>query len=402
MPLGWIDFSKKERNKVLSVLDLLTESGTLDELGISPIRDGFAQLFFPGTSTIQTRAKYFMIVPYALKDLEHSGESNPNHILRALDEMERECGRILLRGDDTDGVIGGRAMAQNKWVKRTPADIYWAGLRNYGIFMGGNLSLSEYVRAMCAMKNQKTALIRLGNRNDTAEEGNADDKDAGDLFRIQFWKIPTYQDKWIESLRMKLTGDEGRFLKTQIITSFPESMLAYILRDGLTEVFHCRTFQDLSSLITAFPYRIQQDYALAYGFSNFLFVLRTVYNIVVSEGKNENANSQWEDLKPNLKNLASVDLDSLFGRLGVAKNAFLCNFLKKSRSLMIEENLEGIKTEIKRRERELKQTRAKTLHPGEFDPNSWFGGGQLDYRFGNAKVIVGDIFESEGTYVESK
>ena len=70
MPLGWIDFSKNERNKVLSVLDLLTEAGTLDELGIAPIRDGFANLFFPGTSTIQTRAKYFMIVPYALKDLE--------------------------------------------------------------------------------------------------------------------------------------------------------------------------------------------------------------------------------------------------------------------------------------------------------------------------------------------
>ena len=63
MPLGWIDFSKNERNKVLSVLDLLSENGTLDELGIAPVRDGFADLFFPGTSTIQTRAKYFLIVP---------------------------------------------------------------------------------------------------------------------------------------------------------------------------------------------------------------------------------------------------------------------------------------------------------------------------------------------------
>lgn len=53
MPLGWIDFSKTERSKVL------TERGTLDELGIAPIRDGFSNLFFPGTSTIQTRAKYF-------------------------------------------------------------------------------------------------------------------------------------------------------------------------------------------------------------------------------------------------------------------------------------------------------------------------------------------------------
>ena len=46
MPLGWIDFSKSERNKVLSALDLRSESGTLDELGIAPIRDGFANIFF--------------------------------------------------------------------------------------------------------------------------------------------------------------------------------------------------------------------------------------------------------------------------------------------------------------------------------------------------------------------
>ena len=78
MPLGWIDFSKSERNKVLSVLELLSERDTLDELGITPIRDGFANIFFPGTSTIQTRAKYFLIVPYALKDLELSNETNPN------------------------------------------------------------------------------------------------------------------------------------------------------------------------------------------------------------------------------------------------------------------------------------------------------------------------------------
>ena len=135
MPLGWIDFSKNERNKVLSVLDLLSEAGTLDELGISPVRDGFANLFFPGTSTLQTRAKYFLIVPYALKDMEFVAESNPNRLIRIFDEVERNCAELLLRtGEDTDGIIGNRSLAQNKWVKRTPADIYWAGLRNYNIF----------------------------------------------------------------------------------------------------------------------------------------------------------------------------------------------------------------------------------------------------------------------------
>lgn len=399
MPLGWIDFSKNERNKVLRVLDLLTEAGTLDELGIAPIRDGFANLFFPGTSTIQTRAKYFMIVPYALKDLEFVADTNPNRLLRTFDEVERNCAQILLRnGEDVDGIIGSRSLAQNRWVKRTPADIYWAGLRNYDIFIGGNMSLSEYIRAMCALKNQKATLVKLGNRNDSAEADEGDDKDAGELFKMQFWKIPTYEQGWKDRLSIKLTEEEGSFLKSQITAAFPESMMAYILRHGLVDVLKSKTFQEMKSLISLFPEHIQQDYALACSFSDFLFVLRTVYNIVVSEGQNGEANSIWQVQKDELDILADIDLESVFSRLNVFGNVFLCNFLRRSQTFMKSSDLEGLKMEIKRRERELKQTRAKTMHPGEFDPNAWFGGGQLDYRFGNAKVILNDIFESEGQH----
>ncbi|MBQ9327037.1 MAG: hypothetical protein IJ225_00695 [Solobacterium sp.] len=402
MPLGWIDFSKTERNKVLSVLDMLSDSGTLDELGIAPIRDGFANLFFPGTSTIQTRAKYFMIVPYVLKDLEYSSETNPNRMLRTLDEIERRCGEILIAGEDKDGIIGSRSLAQGKWVKRTPADIYWAGLRNYGIFTGGTLSLSEYVRAICALKNQKATVAKLGNRNDNADADKGDDKDAGELFRKQFWKIPTYQEKWMEDISIKLSLEEASFLKGQIIASYPDSMLAYILKNDVTDIFAAKTFQDLETLILSFPEQIREDYALAFDFSKFLFVLRVVYNMIVSDNQNEDANDLWEKLLPDIPALADVDLERIFSRLNVYGNVFLRNFLKGSQTLMKESDLEGLKIEIKRRERELKQSRAKTLHPGEFDLDGWFGGGELDYRFDNAKVIIKDIFESEGIYVKSK
>ncbi len=398
MPLGWIDFSKSERNKVLSVLDLLSEAGTLDELGIAPIRDGYANIFFPGTSTIQTRAKYFMIVPYALKDMEYSSESNPNRILKAFDEVEKNCGkRFLTNGEDTNGIIGSRSLGQGRWVKRTPADIYWAGLRNYGIFTGGTLSLAEYVRAMCALKNQKSTLTKLGNRNDT-EDSDGDDKDAGELFRMQFWHIPTYDSHWEDDLNIKLTEEEGDFLKRQIIQAYPNSMMAHILKNKMIEILEAEDFTELDSMMNLFPNEIQADYVLAKDFSGFLYVLRTIYNMIVSDGENMDANSEWKILKPSLKELADVDLETIFGRLQIFGNTFLCNFLRKEKELMIDGNLEGIKTEIRRRERELKQTRAKTMHPGEFDPTVWYGGGALDYRFGNAKVIMRDIFESEGLY----
>ncbi|MCR5206037.1 MAG: DUF6361 family protein [Lachnospiraceae bacterium] len=402
MPLGWIDFSKKERNKVLSVLDLLSEAGTLDELGIAPIRDGYANIFFPGTSTIQTRAKYFLIVPYALKDMEFNNETNPNRILKDFDEVEKKCGkRFLANNSNTDGIIGSRSLGQGKWVKRTPADIYWAGLRNYGIFTGGTLSLSEYIRAICALKNQKATLAKLGNRND-AEEDDGDDKDAGELLRMQFWHIPTYNPDWEETLNIKLSEDEGRFLKRQIIMSYPDSMMAYILKNNITEILEARNFASLEGLIHLFPKEIQTDYIMAKKFSNFLYVLRTIYNIIVSDGENIDANSEWDTLKPSLDRLADLNLEELFKRLQLFGNVFLCNFLRKEKTLMMDNNLEEMKNEIRRRERELKQNRAKTMHPGEFDPNIWYGGGELDYRFNNAKVIMKDIFESEGLYAKSK
>ena len=397
MPLGWIDFSKTERNKVLSVLDLLMEKGTLDELGIAPIRDGFANLFFPGTSTVQTRAKYFFIVPYILKDLEYSTETNPNRMLNLLDQTERECGERFLEGEeDTSGIIGTRSLRQGRWVKRTPSDIYWAGLRSYGIFNGGNISLTEYIRVMCAMKNQKKTLSSLGNRNDMAEENESDDKDAGGLFHMQFWKIPTYTDKWMNNLDINLTPDEGAFLKEQIVNCHPDSMLAYILKNNRTEVLSCDSFQDLKGLMHTFPEEIQSNYLLAVDFSDFIYVLRVIYNLIVSDNKNISAVDEWQRLKPNLQQWADVDLERIFKLLCVRGNVFLCKFLLKSQELMNAHNVEGLATEIKRRERELKQSRAKTMHPGEFDNDVWYGGGELDYRFQrNARTIMKDIFESE-------
>lgn len=397
MQLGWIDFSKTERNKILSVLDLLSESGTLDELGVAPIRDGFANLFFPGTSTIQTRAKYFFLVPYALKELELSNETNPNRFLRALNETEKMCGETLLEiNPNENGIIGKRSLQSGKWVKRTPADIYWAGLRKYGIFTGGNISLSEYARASCAIKNQKSNLTKLGNRNDSAEENETDDKNAGNIFKMQFWKMPLYQRVWRDKIQMSLTKEEGEFLREQIISTCPDSMLSYILENRMTEILDLENFSDLGAIINKFPKQMQDEYMLALSFSDFLFVARTLYNIIISDGQNVQANDIFEELKETMAELAEIDIDLIFAKLYIYKTD-LKNFIKKLQECMRNNDVEEMKKVIKAREIMLKgQNRAKTAHPGEFNPNDWIGGGELDYRFNNAKTIIRDIFESEG------
>lgn len=397
MPLGWIDFSKSERNKVLSVLELLSEKGTLDELGIAPIRDGFAERFFPGTSTIQTRAKYFLIVPYALKELERSGDSNPASVLRALDQMERSCAEMFLaKNQDEAGVIGKRSLSGGRWVKRTPADIYWAGLRRYGIFVGGKLSLTEYVRASCVEKGRKQNLLRLGSRRDRAEEFEADDPDAGDCRRTRFWNLPLEQKGWQNSLQIELTPAEGAFLKERIISSCPGSMMAFILRNHRRDILELEEFQALAPLMDGFPSQIREDYDLALAFSDFLFVLRTIYNLIVSNGENAEANETWAILGPSLREFSEVDLENIFNRLHIT-DLRLRRFLARSRHLMENGDTEGMKQEIIRREEELKgPARAKTRHPEQNDHSQWYGGRALDYRFRNAHTILRDIFESEG------
>jgi len=66
--IGWIDFSSTDRKRVHEVLALMKEPGTLDELGFGQLRDAYADTLFPGFSTIQTRARYFLAVPKIMRD----------------------------------------------------------------------------------------------------------------------------------------------------------------------------------------------------------------------------------------------------------------------------------------------------------------------------------------------
>lgn len=216
MQLGWIDFSKEDRQKAFDVINLLSEQGAVDELGIGVIRDAFANYFFPGTSTIQTRAKYFLIVPYMLREaVDGRYGKDANRVLRAIDSAEKDCGIRLLEADPkAEGVIGSRVLPKG-WVARKPSDIYWNGIRTFGIFCDYGLSIPEYVSLAVKLKEQKS-VSRLGNRNDDAEENDKDDSDAGDIGNIRFWNLPIYHDDWRDNLTIELTQEEAFYLDKQI------------------------------------------------------------------------------------------------------------------------------------------------------------------------------------------
>ena len=389
MELGWIDFSKTERSKILSVLDLLGERGVLDELGISPIRDGYSDLFFPGTSTIQTRAKYFFIVPYAFRDLEFNNQYDYLNLKRTFDNTEKRCGHIFLENNpDESGIIGKRSIQGGGWVSRTPASIYWAGLRKYGFFKG-KMSIDQYIKFIAIQKQNTSGAVNLGNRSDEAH----DDKNAGDVQKRHLLNIPVYKRDWMDSLEINLTPEEGKFLKSQIIETCPDSLLAHVLRDDIREFLDIPSFSDLEDIISKFPDDIKANYRKAKAFSEFCFALRVVYNLIVSENKNKEATNEYSKL--DFKSVSNIDIDNIMNSLGVF-NPYLGGFLNDSREAMENDDLNELKGIIQKREVFLKGiNRSKTVHPGEYDINEWFAGRRLDYRFYTAKTIIQDIYDSE-------
>ena len=169
--------------------------------------------------------------------------------------------------------------------------------------------MRRYLEYLKSINQQRSDLGRLGNWNDGPAE-ESDDLDAGRSSQRQFWSIPTYQPDWKESLSVRLTREEGDFLKRQIIRRFPGSMMAYILDHGMASVLEAGDFQELMGLIHLFPEKDQEDYGLAYQASEFIHILQTVYNLAISQEKNERAMEEWEKAVPHLKELPSYTEDA--------------------------------------------------------------------------------------------
>lgn len=392
MPLGWIDFSKDERNKVLNVIHLLDEPGAVDELGIGAVRDAFADCFFPGTSTVQTRAKYFLIVPYVLMEAG-SGKygSDLNSILRKIDKEERNCRDILIKTSN-DGVIG--SLVPKSWVLRTPSNIYWNGIKRMGIFKE-DLSVKEYIRQSIIQRSLKQAKA-YGNRDKDAEENEKDDIDAGDITSIQFWSLgDTYKSDWRDNLTIELLPEEAAFLKSQIITTQRNSLFAYILKNNI-DLDKYGSFGALSEDIRdSVDDGLRYMMRLANDFNKLVSIITTRYNLIVFDGKNDRACENWNLLSKDFKRRSEVDLKAIFNKLMI-RNLKLRTFLLRVQEAVRENDIAAVDDLIKKREISLKgMKRAKTNRIGEYSNQNWIGIDILDYRYTPAKRIIRDIMNAK-------
>ena len=391
MQVGWIDFSPEERNRTLTVLSSLSEPGSVDELGVGIVRDAMADLLFPGTSTLLTKARYFFLVPYLSRLLEEGHDDSrqdPRALRNTFRDLERRCAAGLRKnakasGLSDEGIIGRVALASGKWVARGPGEIYWASLRTLGFMRDGAPDSYQaqfgYLADM-RMRDQRGQFVGAKGEDD---DGLSDDRLA---FR-SMWCIPRglYRSwkkdwrSWDSTASIALTHDEAAYLRAHVIASHPDSLYALLLSDdqlravalaslyGETGVrgdssFHEFLAQGLARIQELSPV-LAKTCVLADNFSELVLGCRII-------GKELQLSTH-----PSFKVMAA--------------------FLARSAACMDEGDLEGLKEQVRKREVAIKGARRKIGAKGTGD-FAWRGGHRLPYRFANALAIIREIDEAGG------
>ena len=204
--LAWSDHDAKARERTLRILSLFQEKESRDELGLGSVRDSFADQLFPGTSTIQTRLRYMLFVPWIYHSLEEKRLPADRFAIQA-DSIERELVQPLMNSDDQAGVFGKTA---GKKLKRLPSSVYWAGLGAWGIRLTP-FSQEEYHRRIDDTYRRRTALKVL--EKDAKTRG--DDIDV-ELRMVEFPLIAFYKLK--EGRRFLFGAYYSRILESRFET----------------------------------------------------------------------------------------------------------------------------------------------------------------------------------------
>lgn len=206
--VGWLDFDTAASERVGTLLRSLEEPGTLDPLGFGSVRDAFSTMLSPGTSTIQTRLRYFVFLPWIFAALE-SQRVAPSAFAERLRDSEARLIDCLRHLGPNRGVIGYSA---GRKLKRLPSEAYWGGLGNWGL-RRLDLSLAEY--------SQRAAV--LGRLNpDRDDDGNATARSTS-----MWTSMPDPPDDFLDAeIDFDLRRGEAQLLADHIRQRRPQSLLA--------------------------------------------------------------------------------------------------------------------------------------------------------------------------------
>lgn len=214
--VSWVDYSSAERRRMRQAVALFKESETRDELGLGNIRDALSDVLFPGTSTIETRLAYALMVPWIYRELEEDRSVRAGNVADRARKAEIGLIDVLRDNEDTRGLIGSRAGAT---LLRLPSSVYWATLNTWGIFRQ-RWSIDEYHRAWDSLGPRRPAM-----RTD----------DAGvAVSERRAWHpaLPKATAEFPKAASFALRREDAEFLTARILESCKGSLLAHALLPG--------------------------------------------------------------------------------------------------------------------------------------------------------------------------
>ena len=396
--LTWLDHDYSARERSLRILSLFKEKESRDELGIGGIRDAIADRLFPGTSTIQTRLRYMLLVPWIYERLESQHVRATQFAAQARQEELSLVAPLIDQREQ--GVFGSQSGSA---LKRLPSSVYWSGLGAWGIrrFSG---SQQDYHRAV----------DRLYQRRVLRHAGADDSRDPEDHHadpQSQSWhpRIPAPPSGFPQQIDLKLTRLEAEFLVDRITATCGNSLLGWLVVHGrpvdVSEPW-------LHPQIAEFPLHIQELLRHARLFADLVEGGARVYNLTLAElAGNEawivghrDALEEWA-ARIDLQGIQNWSIDEFwrhtddFGHtITYATRRFVEALHDRVRggSANIADD-PVCRTLVREREKALKGPRSRFVNRGalaQWSGNS--GTGRLVYRWPTARSFLSDLFAATG------
>jgi hypothetical protein len=264
--LSWLAYSDHERRRTIELIKQFREQDTRDELGIGTVRDAISDALFPGTSTIQSRVRYFLLVPWMYLQLE--AKRVPSSSIR--DRARREELKLihaLLASDDPEGTIG--RLVKDR-LKILPSAIYWSGLQIWGIRLYPGHQ-DQYHRSLEGFYAAQTRVLR------------ADDGERIGGVRARNWHagLPPAPADFPGTASLRLRRVDAEYLRERILTHCPRTLLAFLVDRRLPA--NEADFPWEHPRAGEIPDHNRQELEHARNFSVTVFGAPLLYNLMLAE-----------------------------------------------------------------------------------------------------------------------
>jgi hypothetical protein len=379
---------------MLDMVDLFRDQETLDELGIGVIRDSLADALFPGISTLHTRLRYSLFIPWLLE--RASRESTTDQMAKQFSKSEFRLINSLLAGGETTGVLGRRA---GRNLKVMPSSIYWGSLTSWGIADRG-LSTDLFFR-------RSADLRRLRDR--TIVEQDAEAAAPVSSAGIDRY-LPDPPADLLKSTNFSLTRTEEQYLSDKIVANTAGTALAWLVGhqprnfdDDVPNVWQLDGAQDCEPSL-----RSTMDHARRFQIT--IFGANLLYGLLVArEAQREeriesygqhiadwheelrhsdvllqwDRQSWWHTVRENRPRIPSGTIDFV--------NSWV-ELLADTADIATSANAQQL---IRRRDAQTKGARSRFVNRAALD--RWEGTsnpGKLDFRWNTARPHLRDLYEA--------